>query len=183
MNVRDVLLAEVYARSAHGKQLYGDLPYEEHLRDVVRVLKEFGYDEPNWQVAGWLHDVLEDTDTTEQQLRAMYATEIVDMVVAVSSLEDKPRSQRLDDLINKLMAYPRAIPLKLADRIANVRNCWGTRNPLLFMYHKEYRKFRGGLRRLRPNTGHITGYVSSSELMWKELDQLHGFRTDLDDER
>src|SRR6266404_6039028 len=58
-----------FAIDAHGEQRYRRKPYQVHLIDVVNVLRRFiDWDDLPQEFidAAWLHDVLEDTSTTQQ---------------------------------------------------------------------------------------------------------------------
>lgn len=164
----DIFRAEDMARIAHGEQKYGNYPYEKHLKDVVYVLKEFGFIDPEWAITGWLHDTLEDTNTTREDIDLVFGDDITNLVLAVTTKSGN-RRQRQEQLLCQLQAYPKAVPLKLADRIANVRHCWETRSPLLFMYRKEYNHFQAikAIRVPHPSV--------ALEMMWRELDNLHGY--------
>ena len=67
--------AREFAAHAHGNQRYGDGPYVEHLAKVVAVLTDFGY-QGDYLCAGWLHDVVEDTCTTLDDIRALQAMNV-----------------------------------------------------------------------------------------------------------
>ena len=58
--------ARAFALTAHGSQMYGDRPYAFHLEAVVSLLSGYGTDA---QIVGYLHDVIEDTRVTEDEVR------------------------------------------------------------------------------------------------------------------
>lgn len=59
--------ASAVATKAHAGQKYGELPYTTHLAQVAQIL--IGAGEPAPVVAaGWLHDIIEDTDVTAEDL-------------------------------------------------------------------------------------------------------------------
>ena len=62
--------AKEFAVKAHGQQMYGDKPYVVHLEHVHEVMKQHRHNSSAIlvQMAGWLHDVLEDTATTKTEL-------------------------------------------------------------------------------------------------------------------
>ena len=160
--------ARVRAAHAHQGQKYGNLPYMDHLNDVVEVLKEFGFKSEEYQVAGLLHDTVEDTSMTIEGLRARFGDDVAQLVYAVTQEPGRNRRERIAATLSKTASYPAAIPLKLADRIANVRSCWKNRDSRLFMYQKEYRDFRKALR-------NATVADHALRSMWTELDELLGF--------
>lgn len=112
--------AHDFAIAAHGNQLYGDRPYVEHLEAVVRVLEDFGF-EGDCSTAGWLHDVVEDTDATVADIKAAFGDRVASFVWAVTGGGD--RATHVDSIYQKIAAFPEAAALKLADRIANVEAC------------------------------------------------------------
>lgn len=60
--------ARVFAIDRHGDQQYGqDLPYAWHLSKVTDLATRLGYSE-SVQAAGWLHDTVEDTDTSLDEI-------------------------------------------------------------------------------------------------------------------
>lgn len=76
-------LAERLARRVHQGQLdKAGLPYIDHPRRVAAKLIE-----RRAQTVAWLHDVLEDTPTTEAELRNQFDAAIVDAVVALTKVD------------------------------------------------------------------------------------------------
>lgn len=154
--------ARVIAIEAHGKQLYGEMPYVFHLDAVHSVLVEFGCDNPAILAAAYLHDVLEDTDYDPIKLQMEFGTGIAMIVNRVTNRPGKNRKKR------NLATYPiirmakSSIMLKLADRIANVRQAKNDSPGLLQMYAQEYPDFKVQLY----NDDH--GVAT----MWQELDSL-----------
>jgi GTP pyrophosphokinase len=77
------------ATEAHAGQIRngsGGLPYIEHPRMVAATLAARDYDEATL-AAALLHDVVEDSDTTVEELRAEFGDEIADLVAALSDDE------------------------------------------------------------------------------------------------
>ena len=158
--------AKAFAEERHRDQMYGGLPYSQHLLDVVNVAREYGL--PDYiQVAAWLHDVLEDTNTTFDELMWLFGVKVFDLVNAVTNEKGKNRKERHAKTHPKVRQYPDAVALKLCDRIANVRACLENNSSLLQMYIKEYQEFRDAL--YRPGEW---------ETLWKELDSLLAFKGD-----
>ena len=111
------------ARSAHEGLLYGDLPYMAHLEWVVGVLRWFGK-EDRLVVAGYLHDVLEDTPVSQPFLQTHFGDEVVSLVWAVTG-QGPTRKDRNRDAYRKIRQLHSERPdldptsLKLGDRIAS----------------------------------------------------------------
>lgn len=114
----------MFALNRHGAQKYGDQPYIVHLTQVVNVLASFGYG-GNLTIisAAWLHDVLEDTGTTREELREVFGVPIEYVVWCVTADQGGNRMQRLRTIIPRLLSSETALIVKLADRIANTEEC------------------------------------------------------------
>ena len=165
----DDLIGKAMALAArvHRGQRYGPHPYLFHLMQVVANLERFGVSNPDLEAAAWLHDAVEDTDLTLEDVRGALSARVAELVDAVT-VEDGPnRKTRYAKTYPKIKATPGAVALKLADRIANVEHSWATRDSRLFMYQREYRDFRSALR--DPAAG-------QTKPMWDHLDGLLGFR-------
>jgi len=84
--IKQLQLAERLARRVHeGQPDKAGLPYIEHPRRVVAKLAK-----PRARTVAWLHDVLEDSSTTESELRTQFDDEIVDAVVALTRIGGEP---------------------------------------------------------------------------------------------
>ena len=171
--------AEYHARSfatrAHEGQKYGlGEPYAVHLEDVRNILVEFGFggeEDGDYLVGAWLHDVLEDTETSQEFLQQTFGTHATAMVWAVTGRGDN-RRERNEDAYKKMVAYPDAIPLKLADRLSNGRNSKRDKLDLFGMYKGEYPSFRA---RLKPASKPDWRTAD----MWQSLDKLFEFQEEL----
>lgn len=163
-----------FATQAHGDQTYGaDLSYSTHLVDVVVILNEFGYTEAAGEVemlvAAYLHDVVEDTEVTEEQVAERFGVNVARMVRFCTDEPGHNRKTRKTntyarcraDLNKEPWVYLRGSIVKLADRLANIRNCHAHRPDLLHMYWKEKDTFRQALK--------VSGVA---EPMWAEYDRL-----------
>ena len=64
--LKSVQNAELYAKKKHAGHFRqdGSTPYSKHLEDVVNRLKSLGVVKSELLCAGWLHDTLEDTETS-----------------------------------------------------------------------------------------------------------------------
>jgi (p)ppGpp synthase/HD superfamily hydrolase len=90
-------------------------PYIEHPRAVARLTAVFG-GTPHQQVAAMLHDVVEDTDCTLDDLRGFGVPEpVVQLIDALSKRPDEKR----DDYLARVVAHPDAILVKRADLASN----------------------------------------------------------------
>jgi (p)ppGpp synthase/HD superfamily hydrolase len=110
--------ARAFAITAHGNQVrkYDGAPYVTHLDSVVTILKDHGYDAPTLLAAAYLHDTLEDTDTTMRQLIDAFGPEVAEIVYWLSDLEKGHRKVRKLMSAWRLSRAPIAAKIiKLAD--------------------------------------------------------------------
>jgi (p)ppGpp synthase/HD superfamily hydrolase len=125
--------AMVWAETAHRNQtrkqtpnslISGrDVPYFIHTATVMNILSKANADR-NLVCAGILHDIVEDTDTTSQQLRKEFGNDVAELVAAVTK-DDSFKGTRLEKqakvIVAKCSAYgSRACALKAADLLANI---------------------------------------------------------------
>lgn len=85
--------ARDFAVSAHGQQRYGERPYVAHLAEVAAVLEEFGFAD-EYLIAGWLHDVVENTDSTTADIKRLFGARVARLVDAVSGGGDRAGTSR-----------------------------------------------------------------------------------------
>lgn len=133
-----------FAEKAHRRQRYGDAPYIVHLVDTAAVAASYGLSK-TVIAACWLHDVLEDTPVTLEQLQHEFGYEIAEIVRRVSDEPGKNRKERKAKTYPKTAANPDAVLVKLCDRIANIDACLRSENPMLKMYRDENKEFFAGL--------------------------------------
>lgn len=141
---------------------YGEHPYSYHLQMVEDVLREFGFDDdPVLLIAAHLHDIMEDTPMRIQVIIDVFGDEVAELVWRVTNIPADNREERAMLSYPKLRADPKAVALKLADRIANVRSARSDNPGLFRMYKKEHPGFRAALYR-----------KEEYEPMWAELDRI-----------
>lgn len=111
---RTVNDARELAYAAHRGQVdKAGAPYFEHVAEVARRLEEYG---DHAVMAGCLHDIVEDTDVTLDQLRAMgFPDEVVRAVDAVTWRDGEDYM----DLIARAAVDPLGRLVKLADNATN----------------------------------------------------------------
>ena len=162
----DPVKAKMFAEIAHSGQTYNEeVPYTFHLQCVVDVLGRYGETSPEMVCAAWLHDSIEDTNKSYNDIKSRFGMEVAELVYSVTSELGRNRKERNEKTYPKLKSFPQAMLLKLADRIANVEYgaASGGKND---MYSKEFPDFFENL------------YQYNSEkqmMMWNHLARLLGF--------
>jgi (p)ppGpp synthase/HD superfamily hydrolase len=117
------------AARAHRDQLRKgtDLPYIAHPVHVSIILIRHGFGE-DLAIAGLLHDVVEDTDTSLDLIVAEFGVDVARLVAAVSETKsadgaELPWEQRKAEKLAHLQAAgPDVAALKAADAIHNLRS-------------------------------------------------------------
>ena len=114
-------------KSHQGQQRASGEPYLSHPLEVAGLLVDFKMDVTT-VTAGLLHDVLEDTDATKDDLQREFGPEIADLVDGVTKigkLAFSSREERQAENFRKMvvaMAHDlRVLMIKLADRLHNMR--------------------------------------------------------------
>ncbi|MGC6522793.1 MAG: RelA/SpoT family protein [Candidatus Micropelagos thuwalensis] len=137
-NLDETLLNQAYVFTVkkHGdqKRASGD-PYFSHPVEVAGILTELKLDEPTI-VTGLLHDTLEDTDATYEELQKLFGEEVaqlVDGVTKLSKLELTADQNKQAENFRKLLVATandiRVLIVKLADRLHNMRTLHYIQDP------------------------------------------------------
>lgn len=97
-------------------------PYINHTIAVSLLLAEIGgITDPEVLSAAILHDTLEDTDTTPEELEAAFGTRIRQLVGEVTDDKRLPKAERKQRQIDQAgQLSPDAVLIKLGDKISNV---------------------------------------------------------------
>ena len=120
--------AYVYAREHHGAQMRRDgTPYITHPLQVAQIVAEMRLDSESI-IAALLHDCIEDTDSTYEDIAKRFGVTVADIVDGVTKLTRVKYStmeeEQMENLRKMLFAMSRdirVILIKIADRLHNMR--------------------------------------------------------------
>ena len=127
-DVDPVMRAYVFAAKAHkGQERISGEPYLNHPLEVAGILTELRMDTAT-VAAGLLHDVVEDTKATPEEIQEHFGGEVAALVDGVTKLSRIPFSTReeaqAENIRKMVLAMSkdiRVILVKLADRLHNMR--------------------------------------------------------------
>ena len=101
----------------------GNEPYINHLAEVANLLSAAtdGAD-AELVAAGWLHDTIEDTETTHRELAEKFGERVAAFVVEVTDDMALPKDERRRrQVVEAPKKSPGAKLIKIADKISNIR--------------------------------------------------------------
>jgi RelA/SpoT family (p)ppGpp synthetase len=120
--------AYVYAMKAHGsqKRASGD-PYFSHPLEVAAILTRLHLDDATI-AAALLHDTVEDTETTSEEIESLFGLEVRGLVDGMTKIEklglvskETAQAENLRKLLLAVTNDVRVLFIKLADRLHNMR--------------------------------------------------------------
>lgn len=126
-----------YVKEKHaGQKRKQGTPYYLHPYAVAEILKEKGYDE-YYQATGLLHDTLEDTNATEEEILKLTNNEILKAVILLT----KEKGYKMQNYYDRIMNNEMAKMVKLADRLHNLRESTMTNIIFKKKYIKDTKKW------------------------------------------
>jgi guanosine-3',5'-bis(diphosphate) 3'-pyrophosphohydrolase len=122
-----VLMAASFAAEKHRDQRRKDAeasPYINHPIALANVLANEGHViDPDVLCAALLHDTIEDTETTADELRMIFGDAVTGIVLEVTDDKSLPKAERKRlQIEHAAHASPKAKLVKLADKICNLRD-------------------------------------------------------------
>ena len=138
-----VAKAVEFAVRYHGDQTRPTgAPYAEHLLEALEVLvRGAGVTDPGILQAAVLHDVVEDTPCTIDDVRRSFGARVAEMVAWVTKPEPAAgidRKAAKEAYLSRLQDAPDdAVQVKLADRVSNVQTLRNLRLPKQRQYYAE----------------------------------------------
>ncbi len=118
--------AIVYATQKHAGQTRkgGNIPYIVHPMEVMQILSSMGCSD-NVIIAGILHDTLEDTNATPEEIKELFGAEVLEIVEHESEDKSKTWKERKQHTIDTLKNAPQEVRLVcFADKLSNMRAMW-----------------------------------------------------------
>ena len=110
--------AIAFAVEHHDGQLRKNgTPYLYHPLKVAETLMSAGYDE-TYQIVGILHDVLEDTDATYEQINERFGDEVADAVLAITRLDGEDESH----YVQRVLQNDISAVVKNVDKLDNLND-------------------------------------------------------------
>jgi guanosine-3',5'-bis(diphosphate) 3'-pyrophosphohydrolase len=159
-----VEIAFMVAEKAHAGQSYDIYPYMYHVRQVVKIAQDLGYDE-TIVIACILHDVLEDTELSYNDIKKAFGVEVAEIVYAVTDELGRNRKERKSKTYPKIQKIWKAAVVKICDRIANVTQSMKYNKGLYETYRKEHSDFCSGIH----NADHPKNEMDKA---WNKLNEL-----------
>ncbi|WP_027186007.1 RelA/SpoT family protein [Desulfovibrio inopinatus] len=131
LNEADVALVQkayVFSARAHlGQTRLSGEPYLSHPLEAANILADMRLDAATI-AAGLLHDTVEDTQTTVDELEELFGEEVADIVDGVTKIslmtfdsKEEAQSENIRKLILAMAEDIRVVLVKLADRLHNMR--------------------------------------------------------------
>ena len=117
-----------FAKKLHDGQFrISEEPYIIHPMEVVKILISLRADK-HTLMAGFLHDILEDTDTKPEEIKELFGEDVLNLVQGVTKLgklqfksKEERQAENFRRMFIAMASDVRIIFLKLADRLHNMR--------------------------------------------------------------
>jgi len=135
--------AEDYATEKHkGQKRMGGEPYIIHPKRVAGLIRRYkkGHKQVDAFIkAALLHDTIEDTDTTEEDLRKMFGGLVTSLVIELTSDKEKAKEVGKEEYLSGKMINMTgwALTIKLADRLDNISDLESAKPRFVERYKKE----------------------------------------------
>ncbi len=128
-----------YAKKAHDDA--GQVGYfEDHVLHVYNLVSRVDHSTFAVRAAALLHDVLEDTQVTKQEMTDRFGVYITRLVWSVTDEPGASRKERKEKTYWKIRSSREATLIKLCDRLHNIQ-----RGGKIDMYRKEHHTFKCAL--------------------------------------
>ena len=127
-DIEQIEAAYNWAKTLHeGQFRVSQEPYIIHPLEVAKILVGLKFDK-NTIIASFLHDILEDTETSADEMRERFGQDVLNLVQGVTKLSKyqfKSKEERQAENFRRMLIAMaqdiRVVVLKLADRLHNMR--------------------------------------------------------------
>lgn len=117
MDTEKIQKAYEYAAGKHAGQTRKEgIPYITHPKAVADILADLGYGQ-DCIIAGLFHDLLEDTDASQEDIESLGGPEVLDAVKRLTKTE----GYNMKDYVAGIRENPIAFAVKGADRLHNLQ--------------------------------------------------------------
>ena len=127
---------EFAAKKHSGQKRIGGEDYIIHPIAVSKIVKDWGYG-AEYQITALFHDLLEDTDATEDEILALSNSEVLEAV----KLLTKKKPCNMNAYITGIKRNKIAFVVKGADRLHNIRSAYCTSKRFRKKYVKETNEY------------------------------------------
>jgi len=177
-SVRRILAAAHFAAEKHAQQKRkgeNGEPYFNHLLEVAELVAASS---PQLDVelvmAAFLHDTVEDTGVTLQELEQQFGKDVADLVAEVTDDKSLPKETRKQLQVEHTPEKsPRAQTLKLADKISNLRAIIAS--PPVGWSRERKQQYFEWARQV------VSGIASPNEFLKSEFDKAYGMVSKLNE--
>jgi len=124
-----LLDSENFAKERHSSMLRKDgvTTHYEHLTGVVTRLKNLGVSDEDVLCAAWLHDIIEDTNTSFHDIDQRFGSRVAVLVLSLSKDKRLPKGQQEEQYVKQLRESSfEAKLIKLCDISANLKDIKGS---------------------------------------------------------
>jgi guanosine-3',5'-bis(diphosphate) 3'-pyrophosphohydrolase len=151
---QEALLFAAQRHTRRGQTLPdSNIPYVVHLSNVCMEILAAEKFMENFNLklavqAALLHDVLEDTDTTDEELEEKFGALVAFCVQGLTKNKKLPKTEQMADSLKRIKLRPKEIwAVKLADRIPNLQRPPSSWLPeKISRYHEEARQILAELK-------------------------------------
>ncbi|MGA3675664.1 HD domain-containing protein [Lysinibacillus agricola] len=128
----------VFIKNKHGNQTrIGGEPYHTHPLSVGEILCNKGYASDMYFLTGLFHDLLEDTDATEDEILQFGGEQVLEAVKLLTKSEGYIMNEYIENIKNNEIAKV----VKLADRLHNLQCAKVANNKFKDRYIKETEEY------------------------------------------
>ncbi|GGD08515.1 HD domain-containing protein [Aquisalinus flavus] len=122
---KKIARAYEFAAANHGSQRdKAGNPYLHHVLDVARRVRSFG---PEYEIVAALHDSVEDTEASLEEIEELFGKEICR---GVEAMTHRPDEEYFDDYMARVLMNPISQVVKFADSTDNLAKAAQIEDPV-----------------------------------------------------